>query len=259
MNLRHFVLRGIAEAVSVMRSTSIPAPSYRILMYHSVGGKVAGDRLDIFGVAPRRFAQHMALLAQEDSVTVVGLDSMYLDSTVNRMAITFDDGYKDNLYAAAPILAEYAFPFTVFVSSGFVQSNSRQFLSPAELRELVMLPNVTIGAHGLTHIALTACNDHELQNELFSSKHFLEDMIGRPVTALAYPYGAVNMRVRDAAQAAGYTLGTCSYMGTNYIGQDPLLLSRTSILGIDAPRVFKQKIRGHWDWYKRLQQNPASS
>ena len=258
MNWRRVVTCGIAEASAAVRSISIPAPSYRILMYHSIGGEALGDKLGIFGVTPHRFRQHMASLARDTSLRVVGLDAMHLESTTDCMSITFDDGYKDNLYAAAPILAEYAFPFTVFVSGGFVRPDSRQFLSPSELRELASLPNVTIGAHGLTHVALTTCDERGLKNELFSSKSFLEDVIGKPVSTMAYPYGAVNRRVRDAVELAGYTLGGSSYMGTNHIEDDPLLLSRTSILGIDSTRVFKQKICGHWDWYKWLQQNPTA-
>lgn len=257
MNWRRAVTRGIAEAASLVRFATAPAPNCRILMYHSVGGEIPDDRLNIFSITPSLFSGHMAMLATAPGVRVVSLDSQCLEPIGNHISISFDDGYKDNLYVAAPIIAEHGFPFTVFVSSGLSQPESRQFLSPGELRELAALPNVTIGAHGLTHVALTKCSNDELRNELHSSKHLLEDMIGRAVTMLAYPYGAVNRRVRDAAEEAGYAMGVCSYSGTNHTGQDPLLLSRTSILGTDTVRVFKQKIRGDWDWYRWVQKNPA--
>ena len=36
------------------------------------------------------------------------------------VAITFDDGYADNVTSAAPVLAELGLPATVFVTSGFL-------------------------------------------------------------------------------------------------------------------------------------------
>jgi len=250
-------MRGISEVSSLSGMLIQPTPSYRVLMYHSVNGEVIGDRLNIFSISKQRFIHHMDILAN-GNIDVVDLNTKYLSTSNDCIAITFDDGYKDNLHVVAPILAEYNFPFTVFVSTGFIDDNSNNFLSKTEIRELASLPNVTVGSHGVKHVELARCNDNQLQYELLSSKHYLEDIIGKSVTTLGYPHGSVNRVVRDVAASVGYTLGTTSYMSTNRINQDPLLLSRTSILGIDSAHVFKQKISGDWDWYKLKQQNPGS-
>ena len=247
-----------SEINALIPSNHTKALNFRILMYHSVGGKVIGDRLNIFSISPDLFERHIEYLASQEEKTVVDLNVTHPNTNSDRITVTFDDGYKDNLYTAAPILEKYSFPYTVFVSTSFVQYGSRAFLSPRDLRKLSELPNANIGAHSVSHTSLVNCNNIELDNELVSSKHYIEDIIGMPVNMIAYPYGEVNRRVRDAAEKAGYTLGVCSYMHTNYFDHDQLNLSRTSILGIDSLHVFGQKINGYWDWYRYLQRNPCS-
>ena len=253
MDWKRTVMKGISEASSLIHSMQTLNPNYRILMYHSVGGKVINDRKNIFSITPKLFEQHINFLAESKAMAVVDLDSNHLKAEKDSLTITFDDGYKDNLFKAAPILEKYDFPYTVFVSTGFVKSNAKYFLSVEELRELSQLPNATIGSHSVNHPSLVDCSDTELTNELVSSKHFLEDATGKAVKTFAYPFGAVDKRVRDAVEKVGYLIGTTSYMHTNYSTQDQLMLSRTSILGVDSVRTFSQKIRGDWDWYRFIQ------
>jgi peptidoglycan/xylan/chitin deacetylase (PgdA/CDA1 family) len=253
MELKRTVMQGLSEISSLIHSMQTVSPSYRILMYHAVGGKVINDRKNIFSITPRLFEEHIKCLAERKRMAVVGLDSSHLKAEEGCLAITFDDGYKDNLFEAAPILEKYDFPYTVFVSTGYVKSNAKFFLSAKELRELSELPNATIGSHSVSHPSLVDCSETELTNELIYSKHYLEDITGKDIKTFAYPFGAVNQRVRDAVEEAGYSLGTTSYMHTNYSSQDQLMLSRTSVLGIDSVRTFNQKIRGDWDWYRYIQ------
>lgn len=129
---------------------------------------------------------------------------------------------------------------------------------PADgLRALAALPGAQIGAHGANHVALTQCDEATLRNELTSSRGYIEDLLGGEVRTLAYPYGAADRRVRDAALAAGYQLGACSLAGINPPARDPLLLARTEILSFDSERVFAQKLHGDWDWYRWRTQDPA--
>ena len=257
MYWKRLIMRGVSEINALIQTIHPPVPSYRILMYHSIGEEVIGDRLNIFSISSGLFEKHIEYLANQREKTIVDLNVTHLNTKSDCITVTFDDGYKDNLYTAAPILEKYSFPYTVFVSSGFVESEYKYFLSPNELRKLAELPNSNIGAHSVSHVSLVECNNKDLENELVSSKHYIEDIIGMPVNKIAYPYGAVDKRVRDAAENAGYTFGTCSYMYTNRSDYDQLLLSRTSILGIDSLRIFKQKISGYWDWYRYLQRNPS--
>lgn len=257
--LSRIVALGIAEMAAALRRGDAPNAGLRILMYHSVGSVASGDALGIYGIAPELFASHMAALTAHADVTPVALAPGAASQQRTRVAVTFDDGYRDNLYRAAPVLQRHGIPFTVFVCTGFMRDAAGNFLTAAELRELAALPGVSIGSHGATHAPLTGLGDDRLRNELATSKAALEDATGRPVDSISYPHGAVDRRVRDAAAAAGYTIGACSRFDINDAARDPLLLCRTDIHGNDTVRVFEQKLRGDWDWYKWRSADPAMS
>lgn len=256
MNIKRLVARSISEVYGGISMALPISTDFRVLMYHSIGTPALGDKLGIFSLSREKFILQMSSLSSGQFGQVVNFSQNSLHSEGSRLSITFDDGYLDNLEVAAPILDELGFSFTVFVTSDFVRHQKKGFLSPSNLRDLSIFSGATIGSHGATHCALTECNDEELENELISSKKFLEDVIGKEVSSIAYPYGAANRRVRNAALNAGYQLGACSLAGTNQAVRDPLMLARTEIISWDTNRIFSQKLRGYWDWYRWWKQDP---
>ncbi|MHB1099235.1 MAG: polysaccharide deacetylase family protein [Burkholderiales bacterium] len=257
MSWQQLVSRGISGISALARSAAPPSPGFRILLYHAVGTKIAEDRLGIYTISPNLFERHVEALAAYSGNAFAELPDGLSGEERLRTAVTFDDGYRDNLLVAAPILLKHGIPFTVFVSTAFVQKRDSNYLSPEETKELAALPGVTIGAHGATHIPLTQCSDAELKAELEDSRHYLEDLLGKSVKTMSYPHGAVDRRVRDGVEKAGYTMAACSRFDINDADRDPLLLCRTDILGKDPVRVLKQKLHGDWDWYRYKSKDPA--
>jgi peptidoglycan/xylan/chitin deacetylase (PgdA/CDA1 family) len=250
--------RLVTELVALSGIGRSPLSGLRVLMYHAVGGRAHDDRFNYYSISPERFTRHMDALLAFPGLSVVPLGPPLGDDPRARVALTFDDGYRDNLTVAAPILAARGIPFTVFVAARLVKDGFPGFLSPAELKELAQIPGVSIGAHGSTHVPLAGCDPQGLFREVRFSKAYLEDLIGRPVTSMSYPHGSVNREVREAVAAAGYTLAACSHAGINGAGRDPLLLSRTEILSHDDERFFRRKLSGCWDWPGRLRHDPAA-
>lgn len=257
MDWKRIATRTISELSSLSRRGDKIRSGYRVLLYHAVGSRLRQDTYGI-SIAPKLFERHMQVLASAEHVETRSFDGAEADGSTLQVAVTFDDGYKDNLYSAAPILIKYSIPFTVFVTSSFVKSEAQEYLTPAELRELSQLPGVKIGSHGSTHVALATCDDATLERELYESRSYIEDITRREVTAIAYPHGSASVRVRDAAERAGYTLGVCSRFDINRSGRDPLLLCRCEILANDSERVFRQKLAGAWDWYRWRSKDPAT-
>ncbi len=95
---------------------------FQILIYH----RVNDDRDPFFSSVPTEvFERHMAYIARTYRVlTVEELAERMRRGGLprNALAITFDDGYRDTLTHAAPILARYGLPATVFLATGFIGS-----------------------------------------------------------------------------------------------------------------------------------------
>lgn len=243
---RGFVSRGLSQAWGMAGRVTGVRPGLRILMYHAIGTPIPEDRLGLYTLTPSRFLEQMRALAANAAIPV----RSFADAAgvTQGVAITFDDGYRDGLSEAAPLLVELGLPFSVFVTTAYIRSGDRLYLSPHELCELAQCPGATIGSHGVTHVKLSECSETELHRELVDSRNYLEDLLQKPVTTLSYPHGAVDLRVRSAAEQAGYVLAACSRFGTNLDERDPLMLRRTDIWSDDDGEVFRSKILGNWDW-----------
>ncbi|MBI5631796.1 MAG: polysaccharide deacetylase family protein [Elusimicrobia bacterium] len=254
MSLKHLAYRGLSR-LWALRPAARPKAGLRALLYHSIGSTVPNDHYGL-SLSPRRFEEHLEALAEARADWEWALFAKPRPDRL-QVAITFDDGYKDTLRVAAPLLAKRGIPFTVFVASSYVLSKNSLYLTAKELKELSQFKNVLIGAHGHHHKALSSLGADALSNELVKSREILEDLLGKPVTTLSYPHGAVNRRVRDAASAAGYALGGCSRYGLNAPDRDPLLLCRTELTAWDTARDFSLKLEGSWDWFAWRRRDPA--
>ncbi|MDF5725063.1 MAG: polysaccharide deacetylase family protein [Rhizonema sp. PD37] len=97
------------------------APGSLILMYHRVT-EVQSDPWSIC-VSPQRFAQHMEVLRSTGRVVPLQQLNQTLQQGNPRwqIAVTFDDGYADNLYNAKPLLEYYGIPATMFLTSGYTE------------------------------------------------------------------------------------------------------------------------------------------
>jgi len=168
---------------------------------------MAGD----IDIAPGRFAQQLDWLARTNRV--VRLEQTMTQSRRGAIAITFDDGYRDNLTVALPLLEKFNLPMTLFVVAGFVDSDN--YLSEEELREISKHPLITIGSHGLWHRHFNRLSLDEARFELTESKRLLEDTIGKPIDLVAWPYGECTGEVEQLAGECGYRAGWSVWKGTN--------------------------------------------
>ena len=108
-----------------------------VLMYHRIA-EPASDVWEI-AVSPQNFELHLQVLKQVGNI--VSLDELshrIKTKTLRRnsIAITFDDGYPDNLEVAMPLLEKYKVPATFFITSGNIDTPNEFWWD--ELEQLVL-------------------------------------------------------------------------------------------------------------------------
>ncbi len=174
-----------------------------ILLYHRIA-KVSNDPV-MLCVSPENFEKHIIFLKEKYKIIpLLELSNKITNKTLegDELAITFDDGYKDNLTNALPILEKYNIPATIFVTTsqigekasfewdyGYSEKDRATFLSQDEIKKLSENRLIDIGAHTHTHPRLSDLNENIQIEEITKSKDILEQITGKKIKLLAYPFG----------------------------------------------------------------------
>jgi peptidoglycan/xylan/chitin deacetylase (PgdA/CDA1 family) len=245
--------------LSLMRFQGNGVSRFPILAYHSIADMPG---LDVETVAPSDFGEQMAWLASRrfEVVTVSELvQRMARPSGVRPMvAITFDDGYRDNIVAALPILQRYGFTASFYVASGYIGRQSgwnpvdyighRPMLTSRDIR-MLSDSGQEIGSHTHSHTDLTRIDAALLDEELDRSRRILGDITGKPVVAFAPPYGRSNDTVVARVAHSGYThLVKGGRFTSNPKGASPFDLRRITVARWDSVREFARKVSGAYQW-----------
>jgi len=98
---------------------------------------------------------------------------------------------------------------------------------------------IGFGSHTVSHPNLALSSVETIERELSGSKAYLTHLLGRPIRALAYPFGTpdtYDARVFESARACGYELAVSFRQGINWLGAlDALELRRIGMgLGMTA-------------------------
>ena len=247
--------------------------SVPILMYHEITPRpLPGFRK--YSVTPEAFTTQMDWLLRL-GYTTVSLDTLLASRSLNAelpsksVVITFDDGFRDCVRYAPPILLRRGFTATFFLVAGQVGSLTC-WLAPQLGTELALAgwddlrglleSGFVCGAHGLTHQALATVDSEGCRWELIESKRLLEAELGATVDHLAYPYGSYTPEVRQLAGEAGYRSACSVRQGLSGANDDVLALRRVTVTGEDSlpdflcrlrtaesvSEVFRRGVRGIW-------------
>jgi peptidoglycan/xylan/chitin deacetylase (PgdA/CDA1 family) len=190
-----------------------------ILMYHSID-KEKLKRLKGIRVSPKNFEKQIAYLSKNryKSYTLCEMIEQRENLDSKSIVITFDDGYKDNLTNALPILKKYNFKATVFIiinrfnndwsrhrrekNTGIVDKIDK--LSDKDIESLIKSGLVEIGAHTLNHKNFLKMEEDEKIHEIRESKKILQERFGIECKTFSYPFGIYKDKDEELSKEAGF-------------------------------------------------------
>ena len=212
-----------------------------ILVYHQVDQPPPrGTPLRGLVVSPTSFARQMGALKL---LGYRGLSMRDLEPYLNGekkgkvFGITFDDGYRNNLLNALPVLSRLGFSATCYGLSGMMGGTNswdqgivatKPLMTVDEWR-LWISAGMELGSHTCNHAKLTELAPDDAQRQIADSKDELEQLFGCDVLHFCYPYGSFTSEHCGMAEKAGYVTATTMNRGRNQIGDDLFQLRRIMV------------------------------
>ena len=175
-----------------------------ISVYHHVSASTPPST----SLSPEAFRAHLSFLA-ENNFTVLPLTQILTtlndgdDLPDRTVAITFDDGYESIYSTAFPLLREFGFPFTVFVSTGPIDRQQTGYMTWEQLSTLHRAA-VVIGNHGTEHRSLLELSDSEARVDILAAQARITEELGPQPRLFAYPYGEFNDASKRLLADLGY-------------------------------------------------------
>ena len=239
----------VKEEYAAYRKSSAP-----ILLYHAVGEPVEIEWPPSLILPASLFEAHLQYLTKEGYkvVSVEELVSLLqnggnLDKVI---AMSFDDGYRNNHTDALPLLKKYNAKASFYV----VHRDIGKTIYMDNDRLLDLLANgMEIGSHTINHAPLALIDPKYLPWEVGSAKKFIEkNLDGYILKGIAYPNGGYNAKVIEAVKEYKFTYGLTGKVGANThhsFQKAPYELQRISIVddgnGLEG---FKRRLERAYLW-----------
>lgn len=222
--------------------------SVPVLCYHSLDASES-----VISIAPEVFRRQMLALHEWGYQGVrLGslLDAWEGEALLPRrpVVLTFDDGFRNLLDHAVPVLTEVGYQATVFVVAGHCGGMNdwptnpssvprMRLLSWSDLHDLVQA-GFEVGAHSITHPMLPRLTPEEAAQEIAGSKEMLQQRLGQPVTVFAYPYGQASPETR-ALTKSHYRAACGVGLGRARPSDDRYCLRRIEMYYFRNPSLFR--------------------
>ena len=237
--------------------------AYPILMYHSIADVPKDTIMRSLHVPPKRFILQMRLLKLIGyrAVSISELQHYIEGKKIGKVVgLTFDDGYRNNLINALPIIKKLGFSATIYIVSknigGINQWDidkglpAKKMMNEREINNWVD-GGMEIGSHSQNHTKLTKCKTEIAFNEINQSKLDLEKKFNTPIHHFCYPYGNVNESIVSITKKAGYQTAVTTKRARATTSDNHLLLPRVKVTHHTLLHLFLLKILSNYEDKRR--------
>ena len=233
-----------------------------ILMYHQIDvPPPRGRPLRGLVVSPFSFFWQMKMLKLLGyrGLSMRDLEPYLMGGESGRVVgITFDDGYRNNLENALPVLKQQGFTATCYGVSGLIGGTNIWDKEVVDEKPLMSLQDwqqwhasgMDVGSHTRSHANLIELSAQDARAEIFNSKLELEQAVGCDVRHFCYPYGWYRQEHQHMAQDAGYVTANTTRRGRVHSGDDPYSLKRIMVARATNPIQFLLKIATSYEDYR---------
>ncbi|WP_139421935.1 polysaccharide deacetylase family protein [Chryseobacterium mulctrae] len=164
--------------------------SIRILMYHQVLPQSIAYKNDLIVTVEN--LEEQLIYIKNNFKTVFFKDLEASKSIENKIILTFDDGYYNNLQYLIPLLEKHQLKSTIFIPTEFIQNNlngdEKVYMNFDEIKSLN--PDlVEIALHSHYHRNFSQMTLSEAEADLLKNIEILEQNEINFTKVLAYPYG----------------------------------------------------------------------
>lgn len=235
-----------------------------ILMYHSISDNLFGKSHPYYQIntSAEVFSSQMRWLRNHGYRTLdlcelaEGFDRKdNLDKTV---VITFDDGYRDFVSDAMPVMKQCGFSATIFLATDRIKDapvwfEGVEYLTWREVREL-HAEGIRFGSHTVTHPDMRSLGPEQIEYELGYSKEIIEQKLGAAVSSFAYPFAFpeedrdFTRFFLDALENQGFQNGVTTVLGRASGKSNPYFLPRLPVNSWDDDGLLEAKLNGGYDW-----------
>jgi peptidoglycan/xylan/chitin deacetylase (PgdA/CDA1 family) len=195
---------------AVPRAQALPAgPGVPVFTYHRVDRDLPADQIgQALTITPQQFAEQLATL---EALRIHTISAAELVTDLRRgtvpsrtVVLTFDDGYKDAITQALPILQRFHETATFYINSSSI--GTPRHLTWADVRTL-RDAGMEIGSHGAEHVDLRELAAQGQASQASRCVAAIERWAGVEPVTYAYPSGRYNATTfavmrRERVQAA---------------------------------------------------------
>jgi peptidoglycan/xylan/chitin deacetylase (PgdA/CDA1 family) len=234
-----------------------------ILAYHSVSDNLFGYSHPYYQIntTPEIFRQQMCWLRRAGYQTMDLRDLPRYSAPGDdskKIILTFDDGYRDFLTEAWPVLQQRGFSATIFLVTDRIQNQAQriegaEYLTWQEVRELHS-QGVCFGSQTASHPDLRSLGPEQIEYELGFSKELIEQQLGAPVGSFSYPFpfpeedGHFVRYLVDVLENQGYQNAVSTVIGRATCERNGFFLPRLPVNSWDDPQFLQAKLQGGYDW-----------